>query len=164
MSKNYTTEQTSALVRKLQRSGYTLVGSRSFFTSIPGFNPSDYDFVKVVPKNTRFGYIKHCHVCGICINEVVKRNFKEYLAYLSAHSEMMTPMCICSLFHPNIAKEMDFNFIRDHSYLDSFIERLSNKHQYYRVIYDAYLENGGCFLTDKQREKAYQVYLQAKTQ
>ena len=38
------------------------------------------------------------------------------------------------------------------------VDRLDKKHEYERVIYEAYMENGGMFLTPEQRDLAYLVY------
>ena len=38
------------------------------------------------------------------------------------------------------------------------VDRLDKKHEYERVIYEAYMKNGGMFLTPEQRDLAYLVY------
>ena len=42
--------------------------------------------------------------------------------------------------------------------LGPMFEKMDEKHTYERIIYESYLENGGFFLTDKQRNRAYEEY------
>ena len=42
--------------------------------------------------------------------------------------------------------------------LDSLFNSMDDKHTYEKIIYEAYLSNGGFWLTDGQRDEAYDEY------
>lgn len=42
--------------------------------------------------------------------------------------------------------------------LDSLFNSMDDKHTYEKIIYEAYLSNGGFWLTDEQRDEAYAEY------
>ena len=42
--------------------------------------------------------------------------------------------------------------------LDSLFSSMDDKHTYERLIYEAYVKNGGFWLTDEQRDEAYEEY------
>ena len=48
--------------------------------------------------------------------------------------------------------------IEDLKQLRRLTDHLDDKHTYEKVVYDAYIENNGFFLTDEQKEAAYQEY------
>jgi hypothetical protein len=48
--------------------------------------------------------------------------------------------------------------IKDLFKLSYLFNQLDDNHQYEKIIYDAYIENNGFFLTKKQRDKAYKKY------
>ena len=39
-----------------------------------------------------------------------------------------------------------------------FFDKIDKKHGYERIIFDSYIENNGFFLTDEQRQEAYDEY------
>ena len=43
--------------------------------------------------------------------------------------------------------------------LEPKIRQMDNKHSYEKVIFDSYLENGDFYLTDEQRKRAFEIYL-----
>lgn len=57
----------------------------------------------------------------------------------------------------------DLGFTLEHlKRLQPVAERLDGRHKYEKIIYDAYMENGGFFLTEEQRARAYQEYARAR--
>lgn len=46
--------------------------------------------------------------------------------------------------------------------LEPVVQRLDPKHEYEKIIYYSYIKNGGFYLTDEQRDEAYNVYLNGK--
>lgn len=48
--------------------------------------------------------------------------------------------------------------VNDLRKLDHVFNSMDDKHTYEKVIYEAYLENGGFYLTEEQRNKAYEEY------
>ena len=48
--------------------------------------------------------------------------------------------------------------IEDLEKMRPMFEQIDYRHGYEKIIFEAYLENGGFFLTDEQRDKAYAEY------
>lgn len=52
--------------------------------------------------------------------------------------------------------------IDDLKQLKHLTEWLDDRHTYEKVIYDSYIENNGFFLTEEQRNRAYEEYQRAR--
>ena len=48
--------------------------------------------------------------------------------------------------------------LEDLKIVENLIDKLDNKHLYFKKIYEYYLENKKMILTDEQRNAAYEVY------
>ena len=149
---------TAEIAKQLKNRGYILVGSRAFFTGMKNFQPHDYDFLKIVNKGKGFDYHSHSHVNGICRIEIVEMPFKKFYDYAIEKSNYTMALAMVGFLVPEVARKFDFDFIRDHKYIEPFLNKLGKKHQYYKYIYNAYLENGEMRMTDEQREIAYKSY------
>ena len=68
------------------------------------------------------------------------------------------PMEIGKFLVPEIAEFLGFT-IEHLKQLAPVVDRLDEKHKYERVIYNAYLENGAFYLTNEQRNEAYEEYM-----
>ena len=64
---------------------------------------------------------------------------------------------------PEFAEHLKMT-ISDLKKLEEKFNQLDNKHQYEKVIYDAYIENNGFFLTEEQRDRAYKKYKEERGQ
>ena len=67
------------------------------------------------------------------------------------------PMIVGKFLCPEFCKYINFS-ISDLKHLERFFNDLDEKHQYEKIIYDAYIENNEFKLTNEQRYKAYQEY------
>lgn len=67
------------------------------------------------------------------------------------------PMEIGKFLVPEVAEFLGFT-IEHLKQLAPVVDRLDEKHKYEKAIYDAYLENGAFYLTDEQRNEAYEEY------
>ena len=153
----------SEYAQMLRQDGYVLVGSRYFFEGMPDFNPHDYDFAKIADEKETGGRLyRHVHQNGCCVNLLTKSHVTRILDYARANKE---DMIVCSLFVPELASLMEFDFMSMHRLIKPFVDRLRcTKWAYYGIIYDAYLTNGATYLTDKQRQTAFEVYKEARNQ
>lgn len=71
------------------------------------------------------------------------------------------PMEIGKFLVPEVADYLGFTL--DHlEQLRPVVDRLDPKHEYERIIFDSYLENGGFYLTQDQRDRAYHEYKRQK--
>ena len=149
--------KTEKLVEELKNKNYTLLGSRYFFTGIEGFKPHDYDFCKIVDKIKLEGkkYIR-THIDGVCIFNIQKMDFEEFIKIARIPDNRFM---VCSLFNPEICKELGFDFFKIYKDLLPLLKRLPNKYSYYIIICNSYLKNGKMKLTNEQRQQAYLQYL-----
>jgi len=67
------------------------------------------------------------------------------------------PMRAGKFLIPEFAEYLGMT-VNDLKKLKPAFDRMDEKHTYEKIIYDAYLENGGFFLTDKQLNEAYEEY------
>ena len=68
------------------------------------------------------------------------------------------PMEMGKFLVPEVADYLGFT-LEHLKMLSPVAEKLDAKHQYEKVIFDSYLQNGGYYLTGDQRLKAYIEYL-----
>lgn len=154
------------LVAQLISEGYRIVGSQYFFKGMPDFNPHDYDFHKIVSEeyasnhDPAFHYHYHSHHDGCCVNMTVERPVDEMLNWIIGHDIMVGSIFLI----PEVAEQVGFDFAKDHEKLIPVIEYLDSKQKwgYYKIIYEAYVENGSMTLTDEQRQRAYESYLESR--
>jgi len=147
--------KTTQLVQRLKNEGYILVGSRAFFSDMPGFVPHDYDFVKFVAPNKEFNFLKHEHVDNVCINQIVRMPIQKLIEYMD---RMRCPFIAGLFIVPAVATAYGINWLRDYKLLDKYCNKKQKKHAYIRAIYNMYVKNGGMYLTQEQLEQAYKLY------
>ena len=131
-----------------------LVGSSYFFQSYPDYVIKDRDWivlVDVIDKPKRL-VIGEDDMFMYPIN--VDR--EEFLNNVSVDAIKVGKFLI-----PEFCEYIGFN-IDDLKSLYKYFDNLDDKHKYLKVIFDAYVKNNSFSLTDKQRDKAYSVYKQAR--
>ena len=156
------TPATQQLVQKLYQEGYHLVGSRYFFSGRPCFQPHDWDFTKVFrPGEIDINYCSHEHVDNVCINKIVARNPAELLNHMFECN--IRAEAVGSFLNPEVAREIGFDFNKQHNLLVPFINRLRyTRWRYVSIVFDSFVENGDIYLTLDQLQKAYESYLETR--
>ena len=132
-----------------------LIGSRVFFEGLDGFSPKDYDWLYIMDS---FGRIKTGQLCmrkdgndKILVPKLTKDEYIE----LALGDDF--GIRAGKFFVPEFAEYIGFT-INDLKKLEPHLDKLDDKHKYYKIIYDAYIENGDFILTEEQREAAYEEY------
>lgn len=125
------------------------VGSNVFFNMFDDFKPKDTDEVCLLDKPL-FG------------DNIMRLRFNKkdlFLIYDNGKLIETTkePIAIGKFLVPEFAKHLNLT-IDGLKQLKDLSENMDDKHSYVKMIYDFYIENNGFFLTDKQREQAYQEY------
>jgi hypothetical protein len=136
-----------------------IVGSRAFFEGMPGFKPKDVDILVLVKRSDFFKNSRERHGNGRCLFEWVDRSRKKWL---SALMETSLPMEVGKVLVPDVARHIGLT-IDDLKALHNQFEQLDARHKYERMIYDYYILNGGFFLTDEQRNNAFEEYRQERS-
>lgn len=133
------------------------MGSRYFFGRYPGFHSHDTDYVDVVDTN-EFKEKRVIRGQGKDMF-ILKKKPKEHLIQDALKSEL--PMVVGKFLVPEFNKLIDFTIADLPKLLPQF-EKLDEKHQYEKIIYDAYIENNSFTLTDEQRDAAYASYKETR--
>lgn len=136
-----------------------IVGSTYFFKNIKDFKSKDIDEVEIVEPNLLFKYNHRIHVGKKDIIQIVRRDKKDILDYTLNNADGMV---INRFLIPELNEEFGITF-DDVKTLAPLLNKLDVKHEYLRNIFNAYVANNAMVLTDKQRNDAYQVYKNART-
>lgn len=132
------------------------VGSQAFFDMYPDFQPSDLDEVEFeeTPKLYKnFMQFRKTDKTR-CLFKWRKMSADEFVAY-TLNSKL--PMEIGKFLVPEVARYLGFT-IEHLKRLKPVVERLDGKHEYEKVIYNAYIAHGDFYLTLDERDLAYEKY------
>lgn len=135
-----------------------LVGSKYFFSRYSDFIPHDVDKLEIIETN-EFKDIRYIRGKGRCYFQLKKQQTKE--DYINYALESNLGMVVGKFLVPEFCQEIGFT-VNDLPRLKPLIDILDEKHKYEEIIYNAYLENNGFFLTQEQRDRAYTRYLQTR--
>lgn len=132
------------------------VGSQAFFNGYSDFNPSDIDYVEFEEHPKLYKNVMQFRKKdkSLCLFKWRKMSIDEFIEY-TLNSKL--PMEIGKFLVPEIAEYLGFT-LNDLEKLRPVIEKLDNKHKYEKIIFDSYLQNNGFYLTQEQRDKAYEIY------
>ena len=133
---------------------WQLVGSRYFFDNIPEFKPHDSDYVMLEENPTEYNIYFHIIGHNECRIKWKWMSCDNFIDYTNNHG---LPMQVGKFLVPEFNEKIGLT-IDDLNKLRPSFDLLDEKHKYEKVIFDFYLENGGFFLTDKQRMKAFEEY------
>ena len=131
-----------------------LVGSSVFFNGIEGFQPKDTDYVILDENPVGYDFVRQTASRKGCLFEW-RRMLPEQFVEYSLHKG--PAMQIGKFLVPEFVQEIGFT-IEHLKNLKPLAEKLEARHEYEKVIYDAYIENGVFNLTVEQRNKAYEQY------
>jgi hypothetical protein len=130
------------------------MGSSTFFHSLPGYEPKDLDELIImddwclkensarvmIGKNDTFIY-RHLTKDGFICDALVSG----------------VPMRLGKFLCPEFASFLKMD-IKDLKRLEPLAKILDEKHTYEKIIYNAYIQNDGWWLTEEQRMAAYLEY------
>ena len=134
------------------------VGSRYFFTCYEGFESKDLDEVEII-ETDEFKNMRQITGQGKCLFQLKKQEtVDEYIRYALGSP---LGMVIGKFLVPEFCEQIGFT-VNDLPRLKILIKRLDKKHKYEEIIYNSYLENGAFYLTEAQRLKAYQSYMESR--
>lgn len=131
-----------------------LIGSKYFFSCYPDFVGNDVDEIELV-NTTEFAQMRQITGRGKCVFQMKRHKNKQ--AYIDWAVKSKMGMVIGKFLVPEFCKAIGMK-VTDLPKLAVLIDRLDAKHQYEKIIYDSYIENGSFTLTDEQRARAYQSY------
>lgn len=132
-----------------------IVGSRAFFEGLKGFTPKDIDILELVDNPTGFKDVRQFKLRDKCVFQWRRMPIEEFIEVTLKRG---FPMEIGKFLVPEFALTMGLT-IDLLKKLQPMVDNLDEAHKYEKAIYDSYLENGGFFLAEEQRTKAFVEYL-----
>lgn len=150
-----------SIIRRDEHRPRYKVGSRAFFEGYPDFHPKDIDEVEFETEPKLYkNFMQFRKKDGTrCLFKWRKMTPDEFVDYMLGSK---LPMELGKFLVPEVAEYLGINLhhlakLRNVSY------KLDDRHKYEAVILEAYLENGGFYLTEDQRNRAYEEYKRART-
>lgn len=134
------------------------MGSSCFFHSFPGYQPKDRDEL-IIMDDWLFPTNSMRMVDGDKDIFLYRRMSKSQ--FIDDALTSGVPMRVGKFLVPDFAFYLGMT-LNDLKRLQPLIDEIDEKHTYERIIYNAYLENGGWWLTDEQRSAAYEEYLSTR--
>ncbi len=132
-----------------------IIGSRAFFEGMKDFNSKDIDEMQIqdkwLPRNRRvFNFKKNGHDVFFW-SPLTKEE------YIEDAFKCGVRMRVGKFIVPEFAEYIGLT-IDDLKRLKPIFNEPTKTHSYQNIIFDSYIENGGFFLTDEQRLRAYEEY------
>ena len=135
-----------------------LMGSSYFFGKFDDYKVKDIDYVIFVDEPEDFKFVKQMRMKEFDIFYWKRMSANEYVKFIKEkYANSNNPLVVGKFLIPEICNEIGFTI--DHlKKLVNFFDKLDDKHQYEKVIYDAYIENNDFILSDEQLLNAYNKY------
>lgn len=142
-----------------------IAGSLYFFKDMSDYKLHDLDYVIITDE--MFRNYHHIFLIEDGIGKDYfywKKNTPEWHVN-SLLSEKSFSLDIARVLIPEVCKELGFTI--EHlkqvkPVLDKIESQVGPKYNYYKIIYDSYIENNDFVLTEEQRLKAYQSYRESR--
>lgn len=131
---------------------------------MPDYQGHDYDTLMILDKwpeyveDTRFS----CRKEKSDLFFLKEQNKEQYINEILQISEQTYASRVCHFMVPEFVNHIGLT-IEDLKRVESVVRLLENtRHKWYCVIYDAYIKNNGFYLTEEQKQEAYNVYKTAR--
>ena len=138
-----------------------IAGSFYFFKDMPDFELHDLDYVIITDEMFQDYHHIYWIEGGIGKDYFYwKKNTPEWHVK-NLLAENAFALDIARVLIPGVSKELGFtteHLKQVKPILNKLEGQFGNKYDYYKIIYEAYIENGDFILTDEQRLKAYTEY------
>lgn len=135
-----------------------IIGSKAFFSSYNDYRGKDLDMLAIM--NHLINDDKSFNIKLKDKDIFMYPNFSKD-KFIQYDLECNIPMRIGKYLVPEFAKYIKLT-IEDLYQLKPLVDKLDEKHDYEKIIYDSYIANSGFYLTDEQREKAYLRYKESR--
>ena len=135
------------------------IGSSAFFSGMPGYSPKDIDELNIVDTFPFEG--NSIHVKNLHGKDVFFFRDMDKEGFMQDTRKSGLSMVVGKFIVPEFANYLGLT-IDELKGMSDLFDNLDEKHSYEKIIYDAYIENGGFFLNDKQREKSFNKYKETR--
>ena len=131
------------------------VGSRAFFQGLEGFESKDLDIVVFEENPTLYNFYMERKENG-------EDTFRWKTSNVFNYDYSKNPMALGKFLVPEVLEELGKVFADVEILIESEINNLKKRHQYQKVIFEFYKENGSATLTEEQRLIAFESYKENK--
>lgn len=135
------------------------MGSSYFFSSLPNYRVKDEDELILmtgwIPADTNVLNLKDGN------KDTFFYKFMHKNEFILDTLRSGVAMRVGKFLIPEFAIYIGMT-IKDLERLGPVFTNIDAKHRYEKVIYDAYITNGGWWLSDEQRQEAYNEYMDAR--
>ena len=134
------------------------VGSRAFFGGIADFASKDHDYVVLVDQPQGFNYRRECSLRGVDTFEYKRMSAADLVAKTLEYADALAVgKFLVKGFADAIGLTTD-----QLQQLQPLVEKLDEKHQYERIIFDAIISAGSWDLSDETLQAAYASYTESR--
>jgi hypothetical protein len=134
------------------------VGSRAFFGGFADFASKDHDYVVLVDKPQGFNYRRECSLRGVDTFEYKRMSAADFVAKTLEYADALAVgKFLVKGFADAIGLTTD-----QLQQLQPLVEKLDEKHQYERIIFDAIISAGSWDLSDETLQAAYALYTESR--
>lgn len=134
------------------------MGSRVFFEDMPGFHSKDYDELCILDTYNFPGNSFRLNIRGKDV--FFYRNLTKE-EFIKDTLDSTLPMVAGKFLVPEFSKDLGIT-ISDLAQLSNVFTSMDEKHIYEQIIFNAYIENNGFFLTPEQKSLAYMSYIKTR--
>ena len=139
-----------------------VIGSYPFFHTYPDYNSHDFDIIVFEQNPKGFKDFMNIRLFNQKSDTFYYRDMDkdEFIQYELKKIEKM-PMSAGKFLVPELCQYKGIT-LEDLKLFESAFNNIDEGHKYEQIIYQSYLENNDFILTPEQRDKAYQVYKEAR--
>lgn len=136
-----------------------IVGSKYFFDKYPDYESKDTDYLII--EDPPFMPYKHMMVIRGQGTDEFRYKPKSADEFIDYTLELDVPMVIGKFLIKEFCE--DWGITIDHlKKLKNMAEKMDDKHEYVKYIYNVFVDNNRFELTQEERDKAYSIYKRSK--
>lgn len=135
-----------------------LMGSQYFFSCYSDFHSKDIDYIEIIETN-EFKHKRQMTGKNKCLFQL--KYYPNKMDYINWDLQSNCGMTAGKYLISEFCAAIGFT-IADLPLIKPLIDILDLKHQYEKIIYESYLQNNAFYLTDEQRQNAYQIYKETR--
>lgn len=134
------------------------VGSNAFFKGMEDFRSKDRDFLVLVDNPVGFNFRKETSLRGVDTFEYKNMSADEFITKTLEYKDALS---VGKFLVKDFATAIGLK-VSQLKKLSPLVEKLDEKHQYEKIIFDAIVKSGSWDLTDEVRTQAFESYKESR--
>ena len=130
------------------------VGSRAFFSGIADFASKDHDYVVLIDNPQGFNYRRECSLRGVDTFEYKRMSAADFVTKTLEYADALA---VGKFMVKGFADAIGLT-IEQLQQLHLLVEKLDEKHQYEKIIYNYIIDNNTWDIDDITIKAAYDSY------